>query len=195
MPATTKVIRRDRRGAAHLHESGSSNGDYGPYIYDETNPFLIGSEECNTQENVGSDTDLVIQVDDSSEFPDEEGYLIFGYGTSKQEGPVPYISRPSSNSLMINPSYNFINSHDSGTNISLVTQNFAYEIRQNGDDYPFYITDIVSGRIYAEELINLVSATGINVIITILYPNDIGLANWGDEENSDKYWIWGEDLE
>lgn len=196
MPATTKVVRRDRKGAAHIHESGSGdlNNTYGPYVYDESVPFLIGGEECNTTELVDANTDLIVQVDDSSDFPDDEGELIFGFGTSKQEGPVPYISRPSDQSLMINPSYRFENVHDSGTNISLVAQNFAYTVTKNGEDYPFYVTDIVSGRIYAEELIETVAATGINVVITILYPNDVGLGKWGTE-NSEKYQVWGGDLE
>lgn len=194
MPATTKVIRRNRKGAAHLHESGSSNGMYGPCIYDEDVQYLIGGEECNTTSLVDSNTELIVNVDDSSEFPDGEGYLIFGFGTSKEEGPVPYISRPSSNSLMVNPSYRFEHVHESGTNISLVSQNYAYVVTKDGSDYPFYITDIVSGRTYAEELINSVAATGINVVITILYPNDIGLGKWGDEIYSEKYWVWGEDL-
>ena len=196
MPATTKVVRRDRQGAAHLHESGASTeNDLGPYIFDESKAYIIGGEECNTTETIDSDTDLLIFVDDSSNIPDEEGYLVFGFGTSKEEGPVPYISRPSDNSIIINPSYNFEQIHEIGTNISLIAQNYSYNLPRSGKDYPVYLTDIVSGRLYAEDLIDLVSATGITVVITILYPNDIGLAKWGDEVNSDKYWVWGPDLE
>ncbi|HLD91597.1 MAG TPA: hypothetical protein VI911_11420 [Patescibacteria group bacterium] len=196
MPATTKVIRRNRKGAAHLHESGSSNLDdtFGPYLYDESKPYLIGGEECNSTILVDSNTELIVTVDDSSQFPDDQGHLIFGFGTSKEEGPVPYISRPSNNSLMINPSYRFQNVHPIGTNISLVSQDYSYTVTKNGEDYPFYLTDVVSGRLYAEDLINTVAATGINVVITILYPNDIGLGKW-NTENSEKYWVWGEDLE
>jgi len=195
MPASTRVVRRDRRGAAHLHESGPSNSSSGPYIYDETKQYLIGQEECHLTELVDASTDpLAIGVDNASDFPDQEGHLIFGFGTSREEGPIPYISRPSSNNLMINPSYRFQNVHPVGTNISLVSQNFAYVVTKNGEDYPFYLTDIVSGRLYAEDTIQSVIATGINIVITILYPNDIGLANWRDPERSDKYWVWGGDL-
>lgn len=193
MPATAKVIRRDRMGAAHLQESGASvDEDFGPYAFDTTKPYIIGQEECNTTELVDSSTERIVQVDDATQIPDEEGYLVFGLGTSKEEGPVPYIARPSSGQLFINPSYTFQNVHDSGTNISLVSQNFAYDVARDGTDFPFYATDISSGRIYAEDLIKLIAATGINVVITILYPDDIGLAKFGTDF-SDKFYVWGED--
>ncbi len=193
MPATTRVVRRDRAGAAHLHDTGASTVDQlGPYAFDTTKSYIIGGEECNTTQEVNGSSSLIINVDDSSDIPDEQGNLIFGFGTSKEEGPVPYISRPSTSSLMINPSYTFKNSHASGTNISLVAQNFTYDVARDATDYPFYLTDAVSGRIFAEELINLIAATGINVVITILYPNDVGLAKYGTEF-SDKFYVWGGD--
>lgn len=194
IPATTKVVRRDRKGAAHLQDSGpSGEGNEGPYIFDSSKGYLIGGEECNTTEEINANTNMIIHVDNASDLPDTPGGLIFAFGTSTEEGPVPYIARPSSNSLVIDPSYRFENVHPAGTNISLVAQGFAYEPTKDGSDYPFYITDIVSGRIYAEYLLNLVAATGINVAITILYPEDIGLGKWGDSVNSEKYDIWGED--
>jgi hypothetical protein len=52
----------------------------------------------------------------------------------------------------------------------------------------------VSGRIYAEELIELVKATGIRIAITILYPNDEGYGKWGTE-NSEIKVIFGPDPE
>lgn len=192
MPATTKVVRRERIGSAHLHESGASASDeLGPYIFDVTKPYVIGQEECNTTTQVDSGTGIIVNVDNSANIPDQSGFLVFGFGTSLEEGPVPYIARPSSNSIMINPSYKFKNVHASGTNISLVAQNYAYDVARDGSDYAFYITDVVAGRVYAEDLIKLVYATGIKLVITILYPNDIGLGKYGTE-NSEKVVIWGE---
>ncbi|HBI00291.1 MAG TPA: hypothetical protein DDY18_01560 [Flavobacterium sp.] len=194
IPATTKVVRRDRPGSAHLHDSGpSGEGNEGPYAFDTSKGYLIGGEECNTLQEINSNSSMIIQVDNASDIPDTPGELIFAFGTSNEEGPVPYIARPSAGTIVVDPSYRFENIHPSGTNISLVSQGYAFEPDKDGTDFPFYITDIVSGRIYAEELINLVAATGINVVITILYPEDIGLGKWGDEVNSEKYDIWGSD--
>lgn len=194
MPATTRVVRRDRQGSAHLHDAGpSGEGNEGPYIFDPSKGYIIGGEEANTTQEINSNSSMIIPVDNASDIPDTPGGLIFAFGTSTEEGPVPYIARPSSNLLVVDPSYRFQNVHPPGTNVSLVAQGYAFEPAKDGTDYPFYITDIVSGRIYAEELINLVAATGIRVVITILYPEDIGLGKFGDEVNSEKYEIWGSD--
>lgn len=196
LPATTKVIRRENKGASHLHDGTAFSplDQLGPYIWDLSRGFLISEEECLTTQVIDSSTELIINVDNSADFPDDVGHLVLDFGGLLEEGPVPYIGRPSSNSLIVNPAYNFKNNHPSGTNISLVSQNFSYIPDADGSDYPFYITDVVSGRIYAEELINFAKATGIRLEITILYPYDEGLSKWGTE-NSEISKVFGPDEE
>lgn len=197
LPATTKIVRRNRSGAAHIYESGPSNqGQEGPYTYDTEQGFVIGEQASNTTEELNVNSDSILFIEDSSDFPDEEGRLIIGYGTSHQEGPIPYISKPSDKTLRINPSYKFQNNHPIGTDVALISQNSPANPEKDGTDYPFYLTDSIAGRIYAENLIREVVATGIVLVIYILYPNDIGLGKGGDPENSEKYYVWGteEDL-
>lgn len=195
LPATTRVVRRDRAGAAHLYGPTSPVNDgeqNGPYIYDLTKAYTVGdvSTETTEEENTGSDN--ILSVSDSSEFPDESGNIVIGYGTSHEEGPIPYISRPSDASILISPAYTFKNTHPAGSDVSYIIQNSPYIPAKDGSDFPFYITDSVSGRIYAEELIASVAATGINVIINILYPDDIGLGKHGTVFSEREY-VWGED--
>ena len=191
LPATTKVIRRSRVGSAHIQLSVPSTGvQYGPYMFDIAQQYVIGATECNTTQLVDSSTGIIVNVDDSSGFADSEGYLIFGYGTDYEEGPIPYISRPSNTTLMINPSYRFINVHQVGTNITLISEKAAVVPNASGLDYQNFITDIVSGRIYTEDLIQSIAATGITLVITVLYPNDIGLGKYGTED-SEKVTVWG----
>lgn len=193
IPATTRVVRRERIGSAHLHDVGSSGtGNEGPYVYDLSKTYVIAGEEASTTSVIDTNSSRVINIDDSTPFPDSNGFLIFGFGTSKEEGPVPYIARPSSQTLLIDPSYRFKNIHEIGTNVALVAQNFPVNLKTDGTDFSFYVTDIVSGRVYAESLVNLVKATGINIVITILYPNDIGLSKWNTSD-SDKFYVWGSD--
>ena len=93
-------------------------------------------------------------------------------------------------------SYRFKNTHAAGTNVSIIAQKYAYDVDKDGSDYPFYATDIVSGRIYAEDLIKLVSATGIILNLIILFPGDEGLGKWSDDffdKDSERYYVWGED--
>jgi hypothetical protein len=194
IPATTRVVRRNRKGAAHLYASGSAIvGQYGPYIFDETKPYTVGSNDCFLTADVEANN-FVISVDNSNNFIDGESQLVFGLGTSKEEGPIPCIGRPSSTTLRINPSYKFRHMHESGTMVSEISQGFSYKVSSIGEDYAFYLTDTVSGRLYAEELINLVAATGIRLVINIIYPNPIGLEHWDRTEEVAKTWkqVWDE---
>jgi len=192
MPATTKVVRRGRIGSAHIYldDTPATDGDFGPYIFDTSKPYVIGSTSTITTEVENSSSDSVIFVSDSSQFPDEQGFLVFGFGTSHEEGPVPYIAKPSNNSLLLDPSFVFTKKHPIGTDVSIIDQNSPIEINVDGSDYGFYITDVVSGRIYAEELINSIAAAGISLVFTIIYPNDVGLAKFGTA-TSDKTYVWG----
>ena len=194
--ATTKIVRRARIGAAHVHDGGGvTNEDYGPHVFDTSKPYIIGAEECNTTQNIDSSSGFVVTVDNSADFPDSEGFLVFGFGTDTEEGPVKYLGRPSPSTLFIDPAYRFKNFHSSGTNISLVKSNSVYDPAKDGTDYPFYVTDVVSGRLYAEELIKLVAATGINLVINIIYPNPEGLENWNKENPDAQTWkdVWNSD--
>ena len=198
MPATTRVVRRNRAGAAHLHDPTApgyvpNTGDQnGPYIFDLTKPYTINDVSALSTVELNSTSDNVFQVDDSSGFPDETGNLVLGYGTSHEEGPIPYIARPSSNSIMVSPAYKFKKIHPVGTDVSFIYQNNPYVPTKDGSDFPFYLTDSVSGRLYAQELINTVAATGIQLVFTILYPNDIGLGKYGTPQ-SERTYIWGDD--
>lgn len=194
LPAATKVIRRGRIGSAHIHDPSDPQSllpnQQGPYIYDLAQPFVVSSTGTILNQSLDGTMSRVITVADSSQFPDTQGYVILGYGTKEQEGPIPYISRPSSTTLLISPAYTIKTSHPSGTDVALVAQKAPVSVSKDGLDYPFYITDVVSGRLYAQDLINSVAATGINIVFTILYPSDIGLGKWGTAY-SENPTIWG----
>jgi hypothetical protein len=169
---------------------GNPAEDGGFYVWDITKGYTITKDSCLNTQPIDGSTESLIFVDNSTPFPDSQGFLVVGFGTAKEEGPVPYIAVPSTNTIQISPSYRFKNSHDVGTDIALVGNNFPFQPSKIGLDYPMYITDTVSGRLYAESLINEVAATGINVIIYILYPNDEGLGSFGTA-GSEKTQVWG----
>lgn len=169
----------------------SAQGVEGPYIYDTTQPFVISNKATLSNEEYTPGTSKVIMVTDSSNFPDAPGHFVLGYGTSHQEGPIPYLARPNSQTLLLSPTYRIKYTHPVGTDIALVAQNNPIVLSKDGTDHPFYLTDIVAGRVYAESLINTVIATGINLLITIVYPGDEGLGKWGTD-TSEKALVWGE---
>lgn len=162
----------------------------GPYMYDLTQPFVVSHIGTTLSQVVNGQSSQVINVSDSSLFPDEQGYIILDYGSENQEGPIPYIGRPSNNTLLVSPAYSFTKSHTSGGDVSLIAQKAPVSVSKDGLDYPFYLTDVVSGRTYAQDLINSVAATGINIVFTILYPADIGLGKWGTQYTEIST-IWG----
>ena len=197
LPAATKVVRRDRVGSAHIHDQSDAisllPGQEGPYSYDLTQPFTISDVATTLTSQLDGTMSRVIAVTDASKFPDAQGYLILGYGTEIQEGPIPYIARPSDGTLLISPAYTIKGEFPAGTDVSFVAQKSSVVLSQDGLDYPFYVTDVVSGRQYAQDLIKSIAATGITILFTIVYPNSIGLGKWGTvyDENPT---IWGNDL-
>lgn len=164
----------------------------GPYIYDLSQPFVLSHIGTTINSEINSDSSKLITVADSSQIPDDQGNIILSYGFDRQEGPIPYISRPSNNTVLVSPAYQFKNVHPAGSELRLIAQTGPVIVDKQGQDFPFYITDVVAGREYAESLINEVAATGINVVITILYPGDEGLGR-GLTEDSEKVSIWGGD--
>lgn len=167
----------------------------GPYSFDLTQPFVLSEVATTLTSSVFLGSGNVINVVSSASFPEAENtvnYLMFNYGKDNQEGPVPYLNRPSNTTLLTTPAYVFKNTHDVGSEVRLVSQIGTVLIAENGADYPAYITDVVSGRIYAENLINELKAAGINVIIYILYPGDEGLSKYFTDD-SEKVVVWGDD--
>ena len=164
----------------------------GPYMYDTSQPFTVSNIGAILKQNLDGTMPRVITVSDSSQFPDSQGNIILGYGTQDQEGPIPYIARPSNTTLLVSPAYNIKKFHPNGTDVALVSQKAPVDISRDGLDYPFYVTDTVSGRIYAQDLINSVAASGINIVFTILYPNSIGLGKWETPQYSEIAQIYGE---
>ena len=181
----TFVMTGTYSGSANIVPSGPQGdmlsllpNQQGPYGYDITQPFQITNVGTLLNQNLDATMSRVIQVKDSSLFPDAQGYIVLGYGTQEQEGPIPIIARPSSTTLLVSPAYTIKKTHPIGTDVALA-YNHAVDISADGFDYPLYITDTVSGRIYAQDLINSVTASGINIVFTILYPSDVGLGKAG----------------
>ena len=165
----------------------------GPYSYDLAQPFTVGDVETTLTQELDSSASRVIQIANAQGFPDVQGYIIFEYGTENQEGPVPYIGRPSSDTLLLSPLYTIKKQHPPGSNVSWISQNSPVVLTKNGTDWAFYLTDTVSGRVYAENLIKSVAATGINIVFTVLYPDKIGLGGWQNPVIDEIAYVYGDD--
>lgn len=198
LPAITRVVRRERIGAAHIIDNPplaiNGVGQYGPYVFDTTKGYQIAQHSTVTDNQINPGIGSVINVSDSSNFPNKAGYICLNYGTEIEEGPIPYLERPSNKTLLISPDYKFKNIHPANSDVSLIGINSAYTPDFVGRDYPLYLTDVSSGRIYAENLINSIAAVGLNVIITVLYPDPTGLSKWDAITEDQQEWkkVFGE---
>ena len=150
----------------------------GPYIFDTQQGFVVGGASTTLTEEVNGETSRVITVTSSNGFPNSSGYIVLGYGTENQEGPIPYIAVPSSGTILISPAYFIQQDHPSGSSVLLVTQKAPITLPTDGSYYQPYLTDTASGRVYAQNLIDTITAAGVTVIYTILFPNPVGLGGW-----------------
>jgi hypothetical protein len=146
----------------------------GPYVYDKTQPFTVAAVDSVLTQDVNSSTGRIVLMESSANFPNQTGYVIFDYGGPTQE-LAQYLATPSDTSILLSPINNLQFDHPAGQSISLIQSKSPVVLPINGTSYAFYITDVVEGRIYAEQLIEQVTAAGISIVFTILYPNSIGL--------------------
>jgi hypothetical protein len=133
----------------------------------------------------------IMAVVSSDGFPNTSGYLIIGYGTELQEGPIPYIAVPSSGTILISPVYSIQQNHPVGSSVFLVTQKTPITLPDDGSYYQPYLTDTAVGRVYAQNLIDSITAAGVTVIYTILYPNPIGLGGWENPIADEIAYVYG----
>lgn len=176
LPATTKIVKRDLIGSWHVHNSAQDTNFLGSYTFDPTTGFPVTKIATKlTEEIFAGQLKTVGFGTNTSEFPDEEGFLVFEWGTANQEGPVRYLGRPSSASLLLDPSYKFQKSHDVGADIRVIADRKAYKPKPDGTDYQAYVTGTIKGRIEAELLINKLKAAGIFLNVVVVYPEGPGL--------------------
>jgi hypothetical protein len=177
--------------------AAGSNAISGPYIYDEAHGVAITGTATTTSQILNQGQGYaVVSVADASAFPDAEGYLVFGFGTDDQLGPVRYLGRISSTALLVDASQSFERTLAAGTSVTLLVQRGAWTPTESSGS--FYITGSTSGRVAASNTINSLVAAGVNVRTTITYPSDIGLGNEGQAASgvtkvSDKVSVWGGD--
>jgi hypothetical protein len=168
----------------------------GPYIWDPNDGVgITGIKTTITQNIIKNNSYSSISVADASDFPQDGGYLVFNFGLENQIGPIKYNYKASSNLLLIDSSFQFPTDLSSGAQINLLIQKGPYVPVQAYLAGSFYVTDSVSGRISAEQIIDDISAAGASINKTILYPNDVGLGNQGSPESgqkiTDNIWVFG----
>lgn len=142
----------------------------GPYMWDVNSDFVLSSLTANLTAQVDAGvTKRSVQVG-PNEIPDQEGRIIFDFGTEKQEGPVRYFFRPNDTSLAIDPSYVFKFTHDVGSSVTMIRRRGGIRFSGLGTEYGAYITDPAAAREVLQELMQEVKSVGIFINFLIRYP-------------------------
>jgi hypothetical protein len=163
----------------------------GPYVYDTSQPFSVAAVATTLTQDVNSSTGRVVLVNSSAGFPNQTGYIVFDYGGQTQE-LAQYIATPSADSILLSPINNLAYDHNAGQSVMLIQSKSPVVIPSSGLGFEFFITDVISGRIYAQQLIEQVVAAGISLVFTVLYPNSVGLGK-SDTPYDEIVWVYGPD--
>lgn len=145
----------------------------GPYLWDVNADFVLSSDTTNltTQINAG-DTQPNIQVSTNT-LPNEEGRIVFDFGTEKQEGPVRYFFKPSEQTIAIDPAYVFQFTHDVGSAITRINKRGSIIFDGLGSERAPYITDPSAAREVLEELMKEVKSVGVFLNFLVRFPTQL----------------------
>lgn len=174
--STGGTVRVERAGAAVnggrviLRSSQLDPRLKGPYLWDENSDFVLSSLTANLSAEIkAGTTQRNIQVT-GNDIPNEQGRLIFDFGTEKQEGPVRYFFKPSSSSLALDPSYVFQHTHDVGSSVTMIRRQGGIRFSGFGTEVAPYITDPAAAREVLEELMQELKSVGIFINFLVRYP-------------------------
>lgn len=171
-----------------LFKDSSNIKKAGSYIID-TQKFERSKQSFVLNQNIESNTaySQLSFVSLPSNLP-SSGYIVINYGLDSETSPIRYTAK-SGSILNIESSYIFKTAIDSGAKTVYVSGQNISSVPQ-----PFYLTNPSFVRIFAENLIDSIKASGSNVNKNIIYPNDVGLGNsekTGETQVSDSIYIWG----
>lgn len=145
----------------------------GSYIWDQAATFVLSSNKGDSLEAVQAGKIVRLLNVGANTLPDSGGFVIFNYGRSNQEGPIRYLYKPTPNTLAIDPSYTFKNSHAIGSPIIAISKKGPHQMSGKALEYPAYITDPSEARIILQELIRSVKSAGIFVNFLIRFPEQL----------------------
>lgn len=171
----------------------------GPYVFDPDAGLSITADSVDLQTALRKSQQVDrITVSSTADFPDEPGYIVFGYGTASQSRPVRYLEKIGTNILLLDFSYVVEHDYPVSTPVSLLDSREPFVPEEPSDSANFYATGSNAGRIAAQADTTSASALGITLNFDVVYPGDRGLGGEGyptegDGKLSDAVKVWGGD--
>lgn len=182
-----------------LEKVGAAAGVFaGPFIFDPVDGRAITATETTLQQEIRAGGQYrTITVADATDFPDEEGWLVFGFGTARQTPAVRYLGRSTATELALDYLFHFPAALDVGETVTLLSQRPPFVPDGPDEVGVFYATASAAGRLAAQASVEDASAAGVDLRIEVVYPGDKGLGNAGrgstGQKHSDVVQIWGSD--
>lgn len=178
LPATSPVVSREPVStAAYLFDSSAESGD-SPYLHDPTTSTVVTETATALAQPLEANHRYpFIQVASTAGFPDEKGYVVFGFGFSYEVGPVPYLGVSGANTLLLDPSFTVPVAVPSGVVVNLAARMSDDQVPHGDGD--FWLTPSPAGRVACEANLDTIAAGGHEVVKTVLYPGDVGLGAAG----------------
>jgi len=142
----------------------------GPYLWDTNAAYVLSSYTTNLTTAIQAGVTVRnIQVD-ANDIPDEEGRLIFGFGTEREEGPVRYFFKPSDTVISIDPAYIFNYNHPINDSVTMIRRRGGIQFGGLGTERAPYITDPAAAREVLQELMEEIKSVGIFLNFLVRYP-------------------------
>ena len=172
------------------------NTHLGPYILEPGASTVVDVGASLVSDIHAGVSYAILQLDDATAFPDEEGWIVIGYGTEADSGPIKYLGRASLTSLLLEFAP-VATTNLAGANVSLVRTLPTEELDIPSDAHLAYVTGSNLGLARLRTQLSNVAAAGVNLDIQVVYPGDRGLGGEGlpatGPKVSDKVVVWGGD--
>jgi hypothetical protein len=164
----------DAGSLAYLTTANLNTGIFGPNIWDTDAAFVLSSLTTTSQEEIKAGNNVrALEIASPNNIPDEEGFVVFGFGTEFEEGPIRYLFKPTDASIQLDPAYVFQNNHSVGEQITVIRRRGAHVISSTGKEYAPYITDPAVARTVLQELLTQTKSVGIFIDFLIRFPEQL----------------------
>lgn len=182
-----------------VNEKPAALDQPGPYVWDTVDGPAIGNVATTTTTTIRAGQQYSkLGVTSTAGFPDSDGFLCLGFGTSDQVFPVHYVGLIDSLTLSLDFNTVFPVDIPAGAEVTLLVQKGPWTPTEPTTSGSFYLTDTATARVAAESNLSSVAAAGITLIENIVYPGDRGLGGEGfptaaARKLSDRVEIWASD--
>jgi len=198
---STGTARVERIGLAnsgslvHLSTSRMDTGIIGPYIWDLSADYVLSSLTGQIEFEINAGQIVrTLEINDDNNIPDGDGYVIFDFGTSFEEGPVRYLYKPTDGSLQLDPAYIFQYDHEVGSSVTVIRNRGPIIMSGAGLEYPPYITNPAVARTVLQDLIQEVKSVGIFLEFLVRFPEQLYATLDVYESDNEDLWPVRDDL-